>query len=107
MLHKPSPRDQVGLGQAGGMVANSVPQVKGAERPLLLEAQPVRCKVSRWRMAGGTFQALCSCHPDLSISGNAVVLVSPFLAAAGVRKRGVHSLIPASLALGWQMAPEL
>ena len=36
-----------------------------------------------------------------------MVLVSPFLAAAGVRKRGVHSLTPASLALGWQMAPEL
>lgn len=53
--HKPSPRDQAGQGQLGGVVANSVPQVKGAERPLLLEAQPVRCKVSRWRMAGGTF----------------------------------------------------
>ena len=55
LLHKPSPRDQVGLGQAEDMVANSVPQEKGAERPLLLEAQPVCCKVSRWRMAGGTF----------------------------------------------------
>lgn len=34
-----------------------------------------------------------------------MVLASPFLAATGVRKRGVHSLTSVSLALGWQMAP--
>lgn len=33
LLHKPSPRDQAGQGQAGGVVADSVPQVKGAETP--------------------------------------------------------------------------
>ena len=54
-----SPAQETRQGRASWVawlvVADSVPQVKGAERPLLLEAQPVRSKVSRWRIAGGTF----------------------------------------------------
>lgn len=45
-VHRPTGGAGLAAAQAqGGM--DSVPRVKGAERTLLLEAQPVCCKVSR------------------------------------------------------------